>query len=232
VAFRNSGADRCYVAEYTQAVTNTWEFTSITVTASPSAGTWDYTNGAGIAIAFSAACGATFQTTANAWNVGNFFATANQVNGVDNNANFFKLALVQIMPGSQAQPFQLRTEAEELALCQRYYCKSFAVGTAPAQNVGATTGEQNFPATTVGALQTNSNSTVFPVRMRAAPTVVTFNPAAANAQIRDIGAAGDFTGTGAYNLSARSMMLYGTGNAGTAISNICAVHYTASAALV
>lgn len=128
VAFRNSGQDRSYVAEYTQAVSDTWEYTSITVSASPSAGTWDYTNGNGLGIYFSIAMGSTYQTTANTWASGNYLATSNQVNGFDSTSNNFKLALIQVEQGSKATQFELTTENQVVDHCRRYYMRRTSTG--------------------------------------------------------------------------------------------------------
>jgi hypothetical protein len=121
VSFVNSGGDRSYVAEYTINTTDTWEKKTIQVTASPSAGTWDYTNGVGLEVRFALAAGTTFQTTADSWQTGNFFATSNQVNGVNTGATNFYLTGVQVEVGTIATPFENRLYGTELALCQRYY---------------------------------------------------------------------------------------------------------------
>lgn len=120
VSFQNAGGDRSFVAEYTQTATDTWEKAEIVVEASPSTGTWDYTNGTGIGIIFTMAVGTTFHTTAGAWQVGNFFGTANQVNACDDVNNNFRLALVQVESGTEATAFEERSFAEELAFAKRY----------------------------------------------------------------------------------------------------------------
>ena len=122
VSFRNAGPpDRCYVKEYTVSAANTWEYKTLTVSGGLiTAGNWDWTNGVGLNICFILASGTTFQTTADAWQTGNFIATANQVNVMDSTANDFYLTGVQLEPGTVATPFERRSYGQELALCSRY----------------------------------------------------------------------------------------------------------------
>ena len=184
VAFTNSGNDRSYVAEYTVNGINTWEYKSVVVSASPSAGTWNYTNGEGLRIQWTIACGSTFQTTANAWQTGNFFATSNQVNGVNTGATDFRIVGAMLNEGTLALPFQLSgtTIADELAVCQRYYEKSYDLTVNPAT------------ITTVGVdgivtARTGTNAwakSFYKVKKRIVPTTVTlYSPdtgASANAR--------------------------------------------------
>jgi hypothetical protein len=120
ISIRNSTSDRSYVVEYTQDVTDTWEKATITIPVDTS-GTWLYDTGIGLRLAFALSAGTNFQTTANTWQTGNFIATVNQVNNLDNVANNFKIALVQLEAGSTATAFETRDVGTELALCQRYY---------------------------------------------------------------------------------------------------------------
>jgi hypothetical protein len=138
VAFRNSGVDRSYVAEFTVNVTDTWERKTITVAPTPSAGTWDYVTGAGLRLSWALSCGSTFQTTASSWQTGNFFGTAAQVNATDTIGNLFRLAGVQITLGAVAAPLTLPTFADTLDRCQRYYQSSYYRGD------GAVNTAQNF----------------------------------------------------------------------------------------
>lgn len=122
VAPKNTGGDRSYVFEYTVSAANTWEKKTLTLNSGLiTAGTWNWTNGQGLALDFTLAVGSTFQTTANAWQTGNFFATSNQVNCLDTVGNIFAITGVQLEVGSVATSFEHRPYGVELALCQRYY---------------------------------------------------------------------------------------------------------------
>lgn len=116
---KNSGADRTYVAEYTVSAADTWEYKVVVIPASPSAGTWDYTNGRGIEISWVLAVGSTFQTTAGAWQTGNFIGTANQVNELDNTANNFRIYGAHLTVGVDVPFVPLPVTIEELR-CRRY----------------------------------------------------------------------------------------------------------------
>lgn len=94
------------------------------------------------------------------------------------------ITAVQLEQGTAATPFERRHISMELAMCQRYYAKTFPLTTAPAVNLG-----------TVGAMFYSGNGTnayhgtrwVFPVTMRATPTIVGYNPGTGSAnQWRDI----------------------------------------------
>ena len=86
------------------------------------------------------------------------------------------VSLVQLEKGSVATPFEFRSIGQELALCQRYYCKTFNQGTAPVQNAG-TPGSIAFIAQ---AVQPWDAMWRFPVQMRAAPTAVSYSTNAAS----------------------------------------------------
>jgi len=122
VAFRNGAATYSYVSTFTINVANTWEFKSITLTMNNgSAGAWDYTNGIGIEISWTIACGSDFQTAnLNQWTNTNDIAASTQVNGLASTYTF-GIVGVQLEFGAYATPFEFRNAVEELALCQRYY---------------------------------------------------------------------------------------------------------------
>jgi hypothetical protein len=120
VAFMNIDSNKSYISEYTVNASNTWERKTVTLTFN-AGGTWAYNSGIGLKLFWSIMCGSTYQTAANAWQDGNYLATSNQVNVLDSTNNNFWLTGVQLELGAVATPFEVRTYAQELALCQRYY---------------------------------------------------------------------------------------------------------------
>jgi hypothetical protein len=174
VSIRNSASDRSYVAEYTQDLTDTWEKATVTIPVDTT-GTWLYDNGIGLRVAFALSAGTNFQTAANTWAAGNFIATANQVNNLDSTANNFKIDLVQLEAGSIATPFETRSVGQELALCQRYYFRTFpaAVGKVLANG---------WASSTTSA----SGNIAFPIEMRIEPTALEQNATANNYALTDL----------------------------------------------
>ena len=184
IAFRNSGFDRSYVANFTISASATWEYKTVTVLASPSAGTWNYTTGAGLRVDIVLAAGTTFQTTSGAWQTGGLIGTATNVNGVNTGATDFRITGLQVEPGNVATEFDMVNIEDEISACQRYFWKSFPFAVAPIQN-GGFAGSLIYRVANAGIFSTSRNPT-FPVMMRAAPTVTTYNPQAANANWRNL----------------------------------------------
>ena len=121
ISFKNSGADRTYIAEYSVTTANTWEKKTVTVTLDNTAGTWNYTNGTGLEIGFTMVAGSTYQTTKDAWQTGNFMGTSSQVNECDNAANNLYIAQLQFEQGDTATAFEFKDYASEFNRCIRYY---------------------------------------------------------------------------------------------------------------
>lgn len=234
VGFANSGSNRTYVGQYSVSVADTWEWKTITLSASPSAGTWDYTTGVGCLISFNLAAGADVQIAADSWQTtafGNAPASFAQVNCLDSTSNYFRITGITFQLGSVATPFPYKSFAQELAQCQRYYQKSFLFGTAPAQNVGFTTGEEYITANKAGAVAQSGRRIRFRVPMRGAPTMTSYNTSAANAQFRDTSVPGDCTGAALNAGSSEGFYPSYTGHASTAVGSLIAFHWTAEAEL-
>ena len=231
ISFRNSGADRSYVSNFTISAGSTWEYKTITALSSPSAGTWNYTSGSGVTVVITLATGTTFHTTAGAWQTGNFLGTATNINGVNTGATDFRITGMQIEAGSVATQFEMDTVADEISRCQRYYWKSFLFGTAPAQKAGAP-GSLNYRASTAG-LVANSRTVFLPVLMRTVPAIVTYNPNAANANWRNVALAADsgVPSVSAVGGSDAQLEISNPQVAGDLVSNYIAIHATADAEL-
>ena len=125
VSLRNSALTRAYSATYTQNVSGTLEYKTITIPGETT-GVWQATNGVGAYMAFVLACGASnTATTANAW-VAAGIAAPGQVNALDSASNTFVITGVVALPGIEApsaarSPLIMRPYDQELVTCQRYY---------------------------------------------------------------------------------------------------------------
>lgn len=108
----------------------------------------------------------------------NRFAVANRTSIFDATSRTFFITGVQMELGSIATDFESRSFSEELALCQRYYEKSYDYDVA----VGATTyvGIQvagGDAARTAGTSHISGNNVVFTVRKRDNPTIAGYDQA-------------------------------------------------------
>lgn len=120
--------------------------------------------------------------------------------------------------------------AVNIARCQRLLHKTFPQATAPAQNVGIGNGEHLVIAGRAGAA-TVFGQLRFPQIMRAIPSIIYYNPAAANGQVRDISVSADCSAIGTQSVSDCAVTWFATGNASTAIGSLLGVNILASAEL-
>jgi len=191
VAFTNSGNDRAYIATYTINQASTWEYKTITVTFDFSGGTWNYTNGVGLKVWWMMACGSNYHATANAWQSGAYLATSSQVNVMQSTSDAFGVTGVQLEIGSAATQFEYRPYRHELALCQRYYEKSYDVTVAPG------TIDVNGCIVHYVNSTTEISGAQFKVAKRAAPTVTVYSPATGASGMVKV-PAGDTSGTAGF----------------------------------
>lgn len=156
-----------------------------------------------------------------------FLATPSGTAGA---ADYYEITNIKLEIGDQATAFEFEPMATTRETAMRYYQKSFLEATTPAQNVGTGTGEFHATATIAAANPNRLGTVQFMTPMIAAPSTVTlYNPAAANAQVRDLTAAADCSASATSNLSDRGFVITCTGNAGTTLGGDLGVHWVADA---
>ena len=181
----NSANARAYGATYTVNAANTFEYKTVTIPGD-TAGTWLTNNGAGLGLRFGF-CGGSSRTVSTGWSATSTFVL--NVTGATNlmatSGATFYLTGVQLEAGSVATPFERRHYGQELALCQRYYQKSYDYDTAPGTNtiVGSVTarGDSNT------AMTNSPLGTRFVVTMRTVPTLVTYSRSGTSGRISNLG---------------------------------------------
>jgi hypothetical protein len=156
VTLANSAQNRSYVSTYTISVANTWEQKTVTV-AGDQSGTWLTTSGIGLIASWDLGSGTSLNTTAGAWQAGQYFRTSACTSFIGTTGATFYITGVQLEKGSTATSFDYRPYGTELQLCQRYYYPVRGSGQF-ADVVGTTTDNMFF-------------GTSFPVEMRATPTM-------------------------------------------------------------
>ncbi|OKO83376.1 hypothetical protein AC629_22815 [Bradyrhizobium sp. NAS80.1] len=229
VALWNGSAARYYVAQYTisAAEANTDVIKSVTILGDQS-GTWAKDNTLGCHVFWPLINGSSFQAaTVNAWSnisSGNPIGLAGQANLYATLGNIFELFDVGLYEGTAAPSFQLPDFPSELLLCQRYYAKSFLLATNPAQNAG-------FGGALVAVAATSGAGSIsfrqyWPVRMRAAPTVTTYNTNANDANWWDVnGSASRVVGLAEQSDNSCRIVMNATSTAGSQHF----IHWTANA---
>tara|TARA_R100000353_G_scaffold173921_1_gene140911 strand:- start:156 stop:1175 length:1020 start_codon:yes stop_codon:yes gene_type:complete len=134
---------------------------------------------------------------------------------------------VQLEVGSVATEFEHRSFGQELALCQRYFEKSFAQGIAPAQNHAGQAG--SYSLLNIGSKLRSANIPFKVVKRTSSPTITYFNPYAANANARIM-----FTSTDLANIAtdiAGDSWFNFTSTDTTPSPTYCHLHWTANAEL-
>lgn len=231
VSLRNGAAARSYVTNFTITSANTRQLFQTTIPGDTS-GTWatDTTNAAFLDI--TAAVGATFQTTAGAWQAGNFFGTSSAtiLNNLVGSISISDLYLGTEPIGTATSDWPHVPHDVEERRCKKYYWKTFPMATAPAQNAGIANAV--FLRTISAGTANCALTVIFAVRMRSTPTLISYNPLAANAQIRQTtNTVADLTGTNFYNSCDVSAVINGVGPATAGANEDCMVHITASSEL-
>ncbi|MDN2675606.1 hypothetical protein [Janthinobacterium sp. SUN033] len=169
-AFYNILANKSYVFSFPVPVANTWTKIVVSIPGD-TVSAMNTNNMQGLHLRFNLGSGANFlRAVTGTWIAGNITGVTGAVNMLGNNGNFL-ITGVQFEAG-QATSFSRRSMAEEMQLCLRYYCNSFAEGadvTALAADALALLGSAGE---SVDSLENNGRHTIkFPVPMRASPTI-------------------------------------------------------------
>ena len=228
IAIVNGTGARSYVSTYTINSANTWEYKSVSIEGDTT-GTWATGNGVGLTLWFSLGFGSDFETTPNSWASVDFKASSSGVDLVATSGATWQITGVQLEAGDTATPFEHRSFGQELALCQRYFEKSYDLGTV------AGAANENGMAITWAASVSNyySFSTKFLVSKRATPTVTIYNPSSGTtSEMRntDTGGAVTVAGISLVGQTAPFGFLYSS-SAVSADGNRYSTQWTASAEL-
>jgi hypothetical protein len=156
---------------YTVNTTNTWEFKTVTFDGDTT-GALDNDNAESFALNFWLGAGTDFTsgTLATSWGTS---VTANravgQVNIADSTSNDWLITGIQLEAGTSATDFEFLPIDVDLARCQRYYEKTYPLGTAP----GSSTTSQRH----AGSTDSGANFVIhdrFCVKKRATPTLTVY----------------------------------------------------------
>ena len=168
----NGDYDRSNPYTYTISAVDTWEYKTVTV-AGDVTGTWLKTTGAGMQVNFSLGAGATRSGTAGTWAGSQLWSATGATSVVGTNGATFYITGVQLEVGSTATSFDYRPYGTELALCQRYYQKTYDVNTVPGSTFNW---EYASPAFAIGTGNFGMPcGRSFLVSMRATPTITTYD---------------------------------------------------------
>jgi hypothetical protein len=163
IAVRNQPTANSYVTTFTTTGPGTWQYVTATVPPPPNGVNFAQTTAQALLLDIAHISGSV-GVTVNAWNAVNQPFAAVCTYWTAQAGNYVEATGVQLEKGTVATGFEFRPFAQELALCQRYYQKSYDIGT----NLGTNT--------VVGAITVSGQNTdqlggfIFKVPMRTAPT--------------------------------------------------------------
>ena len=193
-SLQNGAQNRSYPFTYTISAANTWEQKTVTI-AGDTSGTWvGATNGAGVYVFFGLGCGSTVSGTAGAWAGAVYYSATGAVSVVGTNGATFYITGVQLEKGTVATSFDYRPYGTELALCQRYFEKSY--DTATAIGTATTVGLVQARAMGGGQLGSSYLQLPFAIEKRTTPSITRYSPntgASGNVYLTDPAGDGNYT---------------------------------------
>lgn len=162
-----------YASTFTIAA-NTPTYFSFSIPSVPTSASVPASNAAGLQVVIGALNTGTYQSPAsNTWTSGTVYISAT---GATNwglvNGNFIAMTELQLEHGTIATPFEREPYNITLQKCQRYFCKNFPQGTAPANNAGQ--GNALFVSGTAVSTYWFAQWR-YPVTMRSSPSILTYN---------------------------------------------------------
>ena len=231
----NNNVSKEISASYTINAVDTWEKKAITFPGDVSASIANNAS-AGLSTQFFVGAGTNRQTGSLQTSWGASVTPGGGVTGQVNLAatvgNYFMITGIQLEIGNVGTPFQTAsgTIGGELALCQRYFSKSYNQSAAP----GSATFE-GFQYSGVNAVGTTTGylgaEVFWPVRMRIAPTLTTYDSTYTSGRVSRVTPAvndqNGLTPTTAFNSESKCLVQSASGNAHSGIG----FQWTASAEL-
>jgi hypothetical protein len=151
-----SGLDstrRNYVQTFSIGIANTWtQITILNILGDGTAGAGDWiveSSAASLQVGICFGCGSTYQTTNATWETGIFFGTSSNTNLMNTTNATFQITGLQLEVGTVCSQLERRPYQQELAICQRYFEKSYDIGVKP--GTGLVVGYASFAAGTTVA---------------------------------------------------------------------------------
>lgn len=222
----NSATNRSRTFSYTISSANTWEYKTVTISGDTT-GTWLTTNGVGVRLDWNLGTGSTYLAASGTWNASNLVGVTGDTSIVSTLNATWQITGVQFEVGSVATPFERRPYGTELALCQRYFEKSYLPETAVGTATRVGTIDWNF-----GDMSAYGTVNIFfKVTKRTSPTMTNYDPDVANTVgLRYWNGSAEVQGTGTrdgwYGAGQSSRWALGSTSQSNAI-----IHWTASAEL-
>jgi hypothetical protein len=232
-ALGNNAGTRCYVTTF--AASAGWQFITLTIPLDSAANSssWNFDTTLGLIVYVAAAGGANWSTsTLNTWQSGNLVASSSATNVMATAGATIQIAQFSIVEGPlgfSSTGFQRAGKdiQQELALCQRYFEKSYDIGT----TIGTVTQGGAFSTTaTTNSGAVRRVSIKYSVKKRSVPQNAVYNTNGTGAiNTVSFDAASPSTSISSYQMQGTDSFAIEVNNPGTEAR--CYAHWTADAGL-